>query len=87
MSRTTQTTYCRALRRGHLSPLQRAIVRRYLRVQVAVERWEQLSAQRSARTGRPPVGAVLRAAPTFAGVVLAHPNRWRRWARQILSQR
>lgn len=82
MARTTQTTYDRALARGRLTRWQRLVARRYRRVQVAVELWQRLSAH-----GRASPGALLRATPTFALVVLEHPNRWLRWARIVAGVR
>ena len=86
MARTSQRTFQRALERGNLTPLQRAVARRSCRVQFAVERWEQFAAAR-AREGRLPLGELLRAAPLLGLVVLEHPNRWARWARILVALR
>jgi cellulose synthase/poly-beta-1,6-N-acetylglucosamine synthase-like glycosyltransferase len=86
MARTTQTTYRRALERGRLNRFQRMVARRYLRVQVIVERWEAVAAARRAGEGRRGAAIALRSLPLLAIVALEHPNRWFRWARFLLSR-
>ena len=86
MARTSQRTFERALERGNLTLLQRLVVRRSLRIQVAVEHWERIAAER-ARGGRLPLADFARGAPVMARVVLEHPNRWPRWARILLALR
>jgi glycosyltransferase involved in cell wall biosynthesis len=86
MARTSRRTYARALQRGNLSPLQRAVARRADRVLAAVMAWEQLAGQR-ARDGRLAVRDAVRAAPLLARVALEHPGRWPRWARIGLALR
>lgn len=85
MARTAQATYRLALERGRLSPRQRRIARRELRLQRAVERADGISA--AWRSGRRPE-ALRRAAaglPLFVLVALERLNRWARWLRAARS--
>ena len=81
MARTGQTTYRRALERGHLSPFERIVARRELRAQVATER---LALVRHAwrKADRPAaLSTALRSLPLVARVALERPGRWLTWAR------
>src|SRR5207247_1605184 len=68
MARATQRFYRRALDRGNLTPRQRRLARRELRLQRAVER---ISSANGISLGR-----VFRALPHLTIVAAEHPHRW-----------
>lgn len=86
MARTNQATYRRALARGNLSPTQRGIARRRLRLYRAVEEVARLRDERE-RTGSIRVTHALRTGGAVAGAALSFPNRWWRWARTATGSR
>jgi glycosyltransferase involved in cell wall biosynthesis len=75
MARALQLTYQRALARGSLTPRQRWIVRRNLRLQRAVERLSAIRAARRAGVAVP-AGKLARAVPLLLWVAAENPNRW-----------
>ena len=84
MARSRQLTYRRALQRGVLTPRERRVAERGLRLQRAVERFALL------RSG-PPSDArlpaeLIRDLPLFARVALENPGRWKS-AIQLLTAR
>jgi len=82
MARTSQSTYRRALERGNLTPRQRRVARRNLRMQAAVETLE-----RRAQGERPGPADLARAGAAMLVYVLAHPRRWGAWARGLAGGR
>lgn len=78
MARTNQTTYRNALARGALTPAQRRIAARELRLHEAVELLALARAGRSPRE-------LLRALPALARVVADNPQRWRGWAHRAVA--
>jgi teichuronic acid biosynthesis glycosyltransferase TuaG len=74
MARSLQSTYRRALERGTLTPRQRRIALRQLRLQRALEQVGLLRSERG--DGRLPLGRLLRALPLFARVAVENPDRW-----------
>jgi glycosyltransferase involved in cell wall biosynthesis len=79
-----QVAYRRALERGRLTPRQRRIARRQLRLQRALEQVGLITADR--RAGRLPVVRALRFTPLFLRVAVENPDRWLSTAR-ILTGR
>jgi glycosyltransferase involved in cell wall biosynthesis len=77
MARASQLVYQRALDRGMLSPRERRVARRELRLQRAVER--VVSAE------RPFSAETLKALPLLAAAAAEHPRRWPAYARRLLS--
>lgn len=86
MARTSQTTYRRALERGNLSPRQRRIARRNLRLQQGIETIERLR-ERPAGGPRPSIVEGARALAALGEYGVAHPRRWGDWARQLVTGR
>jgi glycosyltransferase involved in cell wall biosynthesis len=82
MAATAAIAYRRALERDRLTPPQRRIARRELRLQEGVERVSRLLDARG-ETGRLPVREALRSAPRLARVAIEHPGRWAQWARGV----
>jgi teichuronic acid biosynthesis glycosyltransferase TuaG len=74
MARALQLTYRRALERGNLTPRQRRIARRQLRLQRALEELDLIKAER--RGGGRPYARLARDLPGFVLVAAEHPNRW-----------
>jgi glycosyltransferase involved in cell wall biosynthesis len=74
MARSLQLTYRRALERGALSPRQRRITERQLRLQRALEQLGLAMAERQA--GHRWRARVARHLPLFARVAAENPDRW-----------
>ena len=85
MARTNIATYRRALERGRLTPAQRRLARRSLRLHEAIGKVEAVMAKRTAggRLGAGDLATAARAGATFGWFALRHPSRWRRWARTL----
>jgi GT2 family glycosyltransferase len=79
MARTAQATYRLALARGRLTPRQRRIARRQVRVHQAVELLET----RGPRSPR----ALAAAAVAFGAEALSRPRDWPGWARAVARGR
>jgi teichuronic acid biosynthesis glycosyltransferase TuaG len=79
MARATQKVYRRALERSRLTPRERRIARRELRLQRAVE---QIASADGVSYGR-----VLRALPLLVLVAAENPRRWPSLARRVLRGR
>jgi glycosyltransferase involved in cell wall biosynthesis len=73
MSRDVQRAYRRALERGKLTPHERRIARRELRLQRAIERVVS--------------GRMLGTLPLLALVAAEHPNRWPSYARMLARRK
>lgn len=85
MARTAQATYRLALARGRLSPRERRIAQRELRLQRAVASADSVvTSWRSGRRGEA-ARVAARSLPLFVRVALERPSRWRRWARGAAS--
>jgi teichuronic acid biosynthesis glycosyltransferase TuaG len=79
MARTNKMTYRLALERGLLSPQQRRMARRRLRLQEAVEAVEEfLDGDGTSRSPRA-LPRFARGLFTFGLFALSHPRRWPRW--------
>lgn len=74
MARSLQLTYRRALDRGRLTPRQRRIALRQLRLQRALEQVGLLRSER--RAGGRPLARLLRHVPLFIRVAAENPDRW-----------
>jgi glycosyltransferase involved in cell wall biosynthesis len=84
MSRAWQLTYRRALERGNLTPRQRRIAQRQLRLQRALEEFDAIRTAR--RDGRRAYARLARDAPLFGLVAAENPNRWFHGARLGLGR-
>jgi glycosyltransferase involved in cell wall biosynthesis len=85
MARTNQATYRLALERGRLTPRQRRLARRKLRLNEAIECMERLLHPRDGNDIPPPKRDVVHSIAVIATVVVAHPRRWRKWL-QLLTR-
>lgn len=74
MARSLQLTYRRALERGRLTPRQRRIALRQLRLQRALEQVGLVMSER--RAGARPLARLLRGVPLFLRVAAENPDRW-----------
>jgi glycosyltransferase involved in cell wall biosynthesis len=74
MSRSLQLTYRRALERGRLTPRQRRMARRQLRLQRALEQVGLIKSER--RAGGLALARLLRGLPLFVPVAAENPDRW-----------
>jgi len=74
MARSLQLTYLRALERDRLTPRQRRIALRQLRLQRALEQVGLMRSDR--RAGRLPLARLFRALPLFVRVAVENPDRW-----------
>lgn len=83
MARTSQTTYRLALARGRLTPAQRRLARRQLRLHQGVEAVEQYLSDRGARTSWRSLSRLAGGLTALALFALAHPSRWPRWLGQL----
>jgi teichuronic acid biosynthesis glycosyltransferase TuaG len=79
MAWAVQKVYRRALERGNLSPRERRIAARELRVQRAIERIASSDGISS--------GSVLRTLPLLALVAVEHPKRWPSYARTLVGRK
>ncbi len=86
MARTDQTTYRLALERGLLSPSQRRLARRRLRLMEAVEAVERFLSGEERRLSVRALASLFGGLFTFAAFAAAHPARWPRWLRSALSR-
>jgi glycosyltransferase involved in cell wall biosynthesis len=80
LSASTGVVYRRALERGRLTPAQRRLVRRQMRLHALLERRARRQAEPSSRPRRV-ASALLLLLPTIR-VALEHPERWAAWARR-----
>jgi glycosyltransferase involved in cell wall biosynthesis len=78
MALEAQLVYRKALKRGSLTPRQRRIARRELRLQRAVERL--------ARAGQGSQLRLVRELPLLARVAAENPRRWRRFAQLVRAR-
>jgi glycosyltransferase involved in cell wall biosynthesis len=83
MATTTRTTFQLALERGRLTPRQRRIARRQVRVAGAVERLERALPVLRQRRSAGALLQVTRSVLTFIGVAASRPGQWPRWARSL----
>jgi glycosyltransferase involved in cell wall biosynthesis len=74
MARSFQLTYVRALDRGRLTPRQRRIARRQLRLQRALEQVGLIMTAR--REGRFPLMHIARGVPLLLRTAIENPDRW-----------
>jgi glycosyltransferase involved in cell wall biosynthesis len=79
MARAVQMVYRRALERGKLTPHERRIAQRELRLRRAIERIATPNGISLLR--------VLRTLPLLARVLLEHPRRWPLYARMLAGRR
>jgi glycosyltransferase involved in cell wall biosynthesis len=84
MARSLQATYLRALGRGALSPQERRIAERQLRLQRALEQVGLFAADR--RQGRSAVARAVRKLPLFLRVAVENPDRWGTAARTLAGR-
>jgi teichuronic acid biosynthesis glycosyltransferase TuaG len=84
MARALQTTFRRAIDRGNLTPRQRRIARRELRMSRAVEQVDAIRDE--LRTGRRPYRRITRALPLLLRVAFEHPNSWRGGGRRLVGR-
>jgi teichuronic acid biosynthesis glycosyltransferase TuaG len=75
LARASQRVYVRALERDNLTPLQRHVARRELRLQRATESVHEVLRRRAERD-RGAFAAAVRALPTVALAIAQHPHRW-----------
>lgn len=83
MAGTSQTTYRLALARGRLTPAQRRLARRQLRLHQGVEAVEEYLSDRGARTSWRSLWRLAGGLMTLAAFAAAHPSRWPRWLGQL----
>jgi glycosyltransferase involved in cell wall biosynthesis len=84
MARSQQLTYHRALERGKLTPRQRRMARRQLRLQSALEQVGLIVTER--RSGGRPFARVARDIPLFLRVAAENPDRWLSAARVLVGR-
>jgi cellulose synthase/poly-beta-1,6-N-acetylglucosamine synthase-like glycosyltransferase len=82
VARGLQLTYMRALERENLTPRQRRIARRSLRLSRGQEKLEVLRAER--RRGGRPLLQFVRSFPTLALVTAENPRTWPVLARKLV---
>jgi glycosyltransferase involved in cell wall biosynthesis len=85
MARALQTTYRRALDRGNLTPRQRRIARRELRMSRALEQVDAIRTE--LRGGRRPYRRTTHALPLLLRVAVEHPNSWRGVGRRLVGRK
>jgi glycosyltransferase involved in cell wall biosynthesis len=79
MARTSQATYRLALARGRLTPAQRRLAVRQLRLHEGVETVERYLADRDARTSPRSLARLAGGLAALAVFAVEHPGRWSRW--------
>jgi glycosyltransferase involved in cell wall biosynthesis len=79
MARTNQATYRLALARGRLTPAQRRVAVRQLRLHEGVEAVEQYLADREARSSPRALARLAAGLAALAIFAVEHPRRWPRW--------
>jgi GT2 family glycosyltransferase len=79
MAHTNQATYRLALARGRLTPAQRRLARRQLRLHQGVETVERYLADRDARTSPRSLVRLAGGLAALAVFAVEHPRRWPRW--------
>ena len=84
MSRSLQATYRRALERGALTPRERRIAERQLRLQRALEQVGLALSER--REGRSSLARVARHVPLFIRVAVENPDRWASAVRTLVGR-
>jgi glycosyltransferase involved in cell wall biosynthesis len=85
MTRALQQTYLRALERKNLTPRQRRIARRELRMSRALEKVELIRSELAA--GRRPWRQAAQGLPLLVRVGVEHPNGWRGVGRRLSGRR
>jgi cellulose synthase/poly-beta-1,6-N-acetylglucosamine synthase-like glycosyltransferase len=84
MARSQQVTYCRALERGKLTPRERRIAIRQLRLQRALEQLGLIISER--RAGGLPFARLALHIGLFVRVAAENPNRWGSAARVLVGR-
>jgi len=87
MARALQSTYRRALERGNLTPRQRRIAGRELRLQRTLEEIDSIAAAGRDPNGALPYVRIARVLPLLLLTAAEHPNRWLHGARMVAHGR